>query len=121
MIRLDGPGDPRVGMIGGSYGGQAQFAVAGIDHRVDALIPLITWHDLSYSLAPGNAAVATPGVHKKEWTSLFFGDGIADGVAGAQYDPSRLAGCPNFTDAACTAEAELNVLGYPTADTVALA
>ncbi len=27
----DGPGDPRVGMIGGSYGGQIQFAIAG--HR----------------------------------------------------------------------------------------
>ncbi len=25
------PGDPRVGMIGGSYGGQIQFAIAGID------------------------------------------------------------------------------------------
>jgi ABC-2 type transport system ATP-binding protein len=28
---------PRVGMVGGSYGGQAQFAIAGIDPRVDAL------------------------------------------------------------------------------------
>ncbi|MDX6730879.1 MAG: hypothetical protein QOC54_827, partial [Baekduia sp.] len=28
-VRLDAPGDPRVGMIGGSYGGQIQYAVAG--------------------------------------------------------------------------------------------
>jgi putative CocE/NonD family hydrolase len=120
VIRLDGPGDPRVGMIGGSYGGQVQFAVAGIDHRVDALIPLITWNDLAYSLAPNNGGT-NPGVHKKEWTSLFFAEGIADGIAGAQYDPGRLAGCPNFTDRACAAKAELDLLGYPTADTTALA
>src|SRR3954447_11597895 len=36
--------DPRVGMIGGSYGGQIQFAIAGIDPRMDALVPQITWN-----------------------------------------------------------------------------
>jgi putative CocE/NonD family hydrolase len=120
VIRLDGPGDPRVGMIGGSYGGQVQFAVAGIDHRVDALIPMITWNDLGYSLAPNNGGTG-PGVHKKEWTSLFFAEGIADGVAGARYDPARLVGCPNFTDRACAAKAQLDLLGYPTTDTTDLA
>jgi ABC-2 type transport system ATP-binding protein len=35
-------GDPRVGMIGGSYGGQIQYAVAKQDPRVDAIIPIIT-------------------------------------------------------------------------------
>jgi ABC-2 type transport system ATP-binding protein len=49
--------DPRVGMIGGSYGGQVQFAVAGIDPRVDAIVPIITWNDLAYSLAPNNTDV----------------------------------------------------------------
>jgi predicted acyl esterase len=127
QVRLDAPGDPRVGMIGGSYGGQIQFAVAGIDHRVDALIPIITWNDLAYSLAPNNTSFtsgvtyATPGVHKKEWTSLFFAGGITDGVTGAQYDPNRLVGCPNFTDDACAAKAELDALGYPNASTLALA
>src|SRR3954462_5454689 len=38
-VRKDGPGDPRLGMVGGSYGGQIQFAVAGVDKRVDALNP----------------------------------------------------------------------------------
>ncbi|MGH3506978.1 MAG: alpha/beta hydrolase family protein, partial [Nocardioidaceae bacterium] len=51
-VAKEGPGDPRVGMIGGSYGGQVQFAVAMQDKRVDALMPIITWHDLAYSLAP---------------------------------------------------------------------
>src|SRR5207248_2577448 len=62
--------DPRVGMIGGSYGGQIQFAIAGIDPRVDTIIPIITWSDLSYSLAPNNVSFdhgvtyQTPGVEK---------------------------------------------------------
>src|SRR3954468_5184370 len=64
------PNDPRVGMIGGSYGGQIQFAVAGIDPRVDTIIPIITWNDLSYSLAPNNTSFdhgvtyQTPGIEK---------------------------------------------------------
>ena len=43
-------------MIGGSYGGQIQFATAAIDSRVDTLVPLITWNDLRYSLAPNNTS-----------------------------------------------------------------
>src|SRR6476469_2964621 len=83
--------DPRVGMIGGSYGGQIQYAVAKQDPRVDAIIPIITWNDLSYSLAPGNVA-------KKEWIDLFSADGVASGAENAPADPDTMAGCPNFTD-----------------------
>jgi predicted acyl esterase len=121
------PGDPRVGMIGGSYGGQAQYAVASQDMRVDALIPIITWNDLSYSLAPNNTDLRrgvtyrTPGVHKRLWTDLFFGAGIIDGVNDAQVDPARNVGCPNFTDLACAAVAELHTLGFPGDTTLRLA
>ena len=120
------PGDPRVGMIGGSYGGQIQYAVAEQDQRVDAIIPIITWNDLSYSLAPNNTSLRgvtyrTPGVSKKEWIDLFFGVGISDGVASASSDPPSVTGCPNFNDRACTASVELNTLGYPTTDTLNLA
>ncbi|MDQ1617168.1 MAG: hypothetical protein QOJ60_3107 [Actinomycetota bacterium] len=119
--------DPRVGMVGGSYGGQVQFAVAGIDPRVDTIVPIITWNDLSYSLAPNNTDFAhgvttrTPGTEKVGWTSLFFGVGIEDGVQYAAIDPSRDVGCPIFADQACTAKAEMDALGYPTADTTAFA
>jgi predicted acyl esterase len=119
--------DPRVGMIGGSYGGQIQFAVASIDPRLDTIVPIITWNDLSYSLAPNNTALtsgvtySTPGTEKQEWTSLFFGLGIADGLQGAQTDPSRNVGCPNFDDRACPAKAEMDALGYPTSSTLAFA
>jgi ABC-2 type transport system ATP-binding protein len=111
--------DPRVGMIGGSYGGQIQFATAGIDPRVDTIIPIITWSDLSYSLAPNNTSFdhgvtyQTPGIEKFEWTSLFFGLGIADGFMGAQADPSRNVGCPNFDDRACGSKAQMDATGAP--------
>ena len=85
-VATDGASDPRVGMIGGSYGGQNQFAIAGQDDRIDAIIPTITWNDLSYSLAPNNTdqtegvTYDTPGVAKKEWVDLFFSLGIVSGL-----------------------------------------
>ena len=57
-VRQDGPGDPRMGAIGGSYGGGYQFLGAFEELRLkgkpvfDALAPEITWFDLNESLAP---------------------------------------------------------------------
>lgn len=57
-VRLDGKGDPRLGAIGGSYGGGYQLAGAFrflMDRGepvFDALAPEITWWDLKRSLAP---------------------------------------------------------------------
>lgn len=50
QAQLDGPGDPRVGMTGGSYGGGIQFSTAGIDSRLDAIVPVIAWNSLETSL-----------------------------------------------------------------------
>jgi predicted acyl esterase len=119
--------DPRVGMIGGSYGGQIQFAVAGIDPRVDTIIPIITWNDLAYSLAPNNTSFAsgvsyqTPGIEKYQWSSLFFGVGIADGLMGAGADPARNVGCPNFDDRACGSKAQMDATGAPNDATILFA
>ena len=126
-VRHDRPGDPRVGMIGGSYGGEIQFATASIDRRVDTIVPMITWNDLAYSLAPNNADVDhgvsshTPGVEKYEWTSLFFALGIADGIQGAQADPSRNVGCPNFDDRACASKLQMDATGAPNDATISFA
>lgn len=49
-VRLDDDGDPRLGMIGSSYGGGIQLAVAARDCRVDALVPGLAWHSLGTSL-----------------------------------------------------------------------
>ena len=111
--------DPRVGMIGGSYGGQIQFAVAGRDPRVDTIVPMITWNDLSYSLAPNNisspspsVAAATPGAAKLAWALGFSAKGITDGLSNAQGDPSRLFPCPNFADFVCPTLVGAGVTGH---------
>lgn len=115
--------DPRVGMVGGSYGGGVQFAAASVDPRIDTIVPFITWNDLSYSLAPNNTGLspATPGVTKVTWPLLFFTDGaVLDSAQGFQYDPARVIGCPNFTDRICPDLVTSGTLGYPTSDLLAL-
>jgi ABC-2 type transport system ATP-binding protein len=49
-VLLDAPGDPRVGMVGGSYGGGIQLVTAATDCRIDAIVPTIAWHSLATSL-----------------------------------------------------------------------
>ena len=112
------PYDPRVGMWGGSYGGQVQFAAAAMDPRIDALNPQITWNDLSYSLDPNNTgqtggvSTATPGATKSTWAAAFSAEGIFDGVEYGANDPSRLIGCPNFADFVCPALVTGGSTGY---------
>ena len=120
------PDDPRVGMIGGSYGGEIQFAAADVDPRLDAIVPVITWNDLAYSLAPNNAYTGADlaersGVSKYQWIDLFSGLGIADGLQGISADPNRDVGCPNFDSRACSAMVELNTIGNPNPQTLGFA
>lgn len=111
--------DPRVGMLGGSYGGQVQYAAASVDKRIDTIVPLITWHDLSYSLAPNNTAqtrsgevsTTTPGAAKLVWALGFSGLGVADGLQNVPADPTRLVGCPNFASFVCPALVTAAALG----------
>ena len=52
-VKLDGDPDdldPRIGMVGASYGGGIQLVTAAIDHRVDAIVPTIAWNSLNTSL-----------------------------------------------------------------------
>ncbi|WP_193605022.1 alpha/beta hydrolase [Nocardioides dongkuii] len=68
-VQKDGRRDPRLGAVGGSYGGGYQFVGAFEQLRTrgkpvfDALAPEITWHDLSESLAP-------EGVVRTEWAAV---------------------------------------------------
>ena len=93
-VRQDGPNDPRVGVVGGSYGGGLALMLAGDDHRVDAIVPQITWNDLASAFLP-EATGRSPvdGVFKKGWAGLFFGSG------GAPTDP-LLPGAPT-SDPTC--------------------
>lgn len=76
-VRQDGPGDPRVGMFGGSYAGGIQLLTAAYDpaHRLDAITPQITWNDLRYSLSPN-------GVTKHGWIDLLYASGKFSGYFG---------------------------------------
>jgi ABC-2 type transport system ATP-binding protein len=49
-VQLDRAHDPRMGMVGASYGGGIQFVTAAADCRVDAIVPTIAWHSLGSSL-----------------------------------------------------------------------
>ncbi len=51
-VELDAPGNPRVGMVGMSYGGGIQFVTAATDCRVDVITPTIAWNSLATSLYP---------------------------------------------------------------------
>ncbi|MDX2406038.1 CocE/NonD family hydrolase [Streptomyces microflavus] len=117
----DGEGDPRVGMIGGSYGGAIQLATASTDPRVDALVPLITWNDLAYALAPNNTGARagvtsdTPGVFKWQWTNGFYLIGEGQPLLNPSLDPSRFnrLDCLHFAAQACETIRLLNSGRYP--------
>jgi ABC-2 type transport system ATP-binding protein len=90
-VQQDRPGDPRVGVAGASYGGGLALLGAAYDHRIDAIVPQITWSSLTSALFPSQSGVyenptpaATPqygttGVYKKLWTGLLFSAGASPG------------------------------------------
>ncbi|GII91887.1 CocE/NonD family hydrolase [Sinosporangium siamense] len=89
-VALDKPGDPRVGMTGGSYGGAVSLMTAAYDARVDAIAPQITWFDLADALFPnGGGSGPESGVFKRMWAGLFFSRG---GPATAR--PTTAPGAP---------------------------
>ena len=120
-VEQDAPGDPRVGVAGGSYGGALALLLAGTDKRVDAVAADITWNDLNQALVPD-------GVFKKQWAGYLFQGGFsAAGVAtngdvqGADPEAiSRVISCGRFAADVCTAYQELAETGEATATTTAL-
>ena len=80
---LDGPGDPRVGMVGSSYGGGIQYVTAALDHRVDAIAPDLTWHSLVTSYARDGAFKAGWLLDVCTGGEIFgLADGVVDGLTG---------------------------------------
>jgi ABC-2 type transport system ATP-binding protein len=95
-VRQDRPGDPRVGVTGGSYGGALALLLAAYDRRVDAIAPAITWNNLGQALFPNSASASsagTPapgvpdrhnlagpgGVFKRAWAGILFSAGLGSG------------------------------------------
>ncbi len=71
-VQLDRPGDPRVGMVGHSYGGGIQLVTAAIDCRVDVIVPGIAWNSLVSSLYKNETA-------KVGWAEFLTNAGDAGG------------------------------------------
>ena len=100
-----------VGFAGASYGGALALLVAGLDQRVDAIVPAFTWNRLDQALFPQyrvagaaeSLADVTPvggtGVFKQGWASRLFSSGgrSPDGGA-AGGDPV----CGRFTAELCS-------------------
>lgn len=143
-VQLDGPGDPRVGVAGGSYGGALALSLAGTDPRIDAVASAITWNDLGQALFPNYgvtvpddrarlAALGTPaatvyggpGVLKRGWAGVFFGAGSApespDRATESTPDPSGTQpGCGRFAPEFCAAYGQSAVTGVPSPELLSL-
>ncbi|MDT0269780.1 alpha/beta fold hydrolase [Streptomyces sp. DSM 44915] len=103
----DGPGDPRVGMTGASYGGAIALLAAGHDDRVDAVAPAITYWDLSEALFP-------QGVFKQLWAGILFTTGATDpGLGRPPRQTAADPGCGRFTEELCTLYQRVAVAGEP--------
>jgi ABC-2 type transport system ATP-binding protein len=105
-VQQDAKGDPRLGAIGGSYGGGYQFVGAFrelTDNKkpvFDALAPEITWWDLKQSLAPQE-------VVRTEWVSALSAvgaqalpnealEGTAIGGATGMWPKGQAPGVPDL-------------------------
>ncbi len=124
----DGPGDPRVGISGPSYGGGISLLAAAYDHRIDSVAASITWNSLVSTFSPQAASSTDVGVFKSGWASLFFGlgsttlgGGAAGGASGGAAPGRSSTGgavnpvCPGFVPEVCRAYADAQAAGRLTA------
>ncbi len=113
-VLTDAPGDPVVGVAGGSYGGALALMTAGLDDRVDAIAADITWNDLESSLFGQSALDSqTPGVYKQLWTSFFFSSGL-------DTPPGQADLCGRFSPEWCAAYTHVATNGTLTEEIRAL-
>ena len=130
-VLLDRPGDPRVGIAGASYGGGIALLAAAYDHRIDAIVPQITWNNLASALFP-NATLTgqQDGVFKKQWAGLLFAQGavgfgtalraggpVQQGRAGAA---PQSAQCGRFMPRICAIYQQAATTGRPTPQAISL-
>ena len=92
----DKSGDPRVAIMGSSYGGANALMTASQDARIDAVIADITWSDLQNDLFPQSVEGAKEsGPFKKVWAGSFF--------SAVSLQSAYLGECGSFTQAWCDA------------------
>ncbi|MFG2821305.1 alpha/beta fold hydrolase [Kitasatospora sp. NPDC048365] len=131
-VQLDGPGDPRVGITGASYGGAISLLGAAYDSRIDAAAPGITWWNLGDALFPQGVrgGGAADGVFKKLWAGLFFTTGSASGLTdgqglggapqGGASEQQGPVGCGRFLDELCAMYNRVAVNGRADAEALAV-
>ncbi|OZE97275.1 ABC transporter [Rhodococcus sp. 15-2388-1-1a] len=138
-VELDAPGDPHVGVAGGSYGGALALSAGGTDPRIDSIAAAITWNDLGQALfpnygvtsaegrealgdtvTPAAAEYGGPGVLKRGWAGVFFGVGAASAPPGGSGDDGTDSGtaegtsaCGRFAPEFCDAYTQSAVTGIP--------
>ena len=105
-VKQDKAGDPRVGIMGSSYGGANALMTASQDSRIDAVISDITWSNLQNDLFPqaveGSKAA---GPFKKVWAGTFF--------SAVSLQNAYLGECGSFTQAWCDAYRNAAISGKP--------
>jgi len=105
-VTQDKTGDPRVGIMGSSYGGANALMTASQDPRIDAVVADITWSNLEKDLFPQSVQESTQtGPFKKVWAGTFF--------SGVSLQNAYLGECGSFTQAWCDAYKNAVINGAP--------
>ena len=106
-VTQDKTGDPRVGIMGSSYGGANALMTASQDQRIDAVIADITWSDLEKDLFPQSVnGLTQSGPFKKVWAGTFF--------SAISLQSAYLGECGSFTQPWCDAYRNAVINGAPT-------
>lgn len=112
-VTQDKTNDPRVGIMGSSYGGANALMSASADPRIDAVIADITWNDLAQDLYPQSVAGSTEsGPFKKVWAGTFF--------SAVSLQSAYLGECGSFTQTWCDAYRNAVINGAPSLEERAL-
>ena len=123
-VRADGSRDPRVGVVGASYGGALALMLGSTDPRVDSVTAYITWNDLADAFFPqrartGGAAAASdalPGPFKALWAARFFGSATAPArTAESPASSAPPAAAPTVTASAAAPTVTPSAAKLPTA------
>ena len=103
VTKIDG--DPVIGFAGASYGGALALLAAGLDRRVDALVPAFTWNRLNQALFPqhqviGGASAGAEVVPAGDSSSAGQRCSSVERTIGPS--AGRRPGCGRFTAELCT-------------------
>jgi ABC-2 type transport system ATP-binding protein len=131
-VRADAPGDPRVGVLGASYGGALAVMLGATDPRVDTVVSAITWNDLAEAFFPQFSTTGPdpatpaevlrtplPGPFKALWATRFLGSVASGGGASATASGANPL-CGRFDPTVCRLFLTTAQTGAPSEELLAL-